>query len=140
MRRGIGWSSKSRVNLLDATVTAQNERGRPAVEMVGLGDLFIKLIRCSGDQDCIGQPILFYKGPKAGRVLELIFFLKGKTHDLQTPGVKFLVKAFKKRRLIVAVGAPRPPNRYDDNLTGKPRIRVGNRLPGEVGEAEGEWY
>jgi len=45
------------MDLFDVAVTTDEEGGRPAVKVVGLGDFFVELVGLSGDEDGVGEAV-----------------------------------------------------------------------------------
>lgn len=114
--RRISWTSESGMNLANSPVSSQDEGGRPAVEMVGLRDLFVELIRGPSYEDGIGDAVTLDEGAEAYWILQLVLLFKAEVYNLEALAMELFVEALKEGRLIVAVRAPGTTNGDDNDL------------------------
>ena len=103
---GVTGAGESGVYLLDLAVAAEEEGGRPAVEVIGLGDLLGELIGSSAEDHVISDAVTSDEGAQTGWVLELVGLFEGDVYDLEAFGVVLLIEALEERGFVVAVGAP----------------------------------
>ena len=136
--RWVGRSGESCMNLSHAAVTAEDERGRPAIQVVCLWDLRVEFFGRSSHEHGISNVIPRDEGVQAGGVLQLIGFFKGEVDDFQALAVELLVQTHEEGSLIVAVWAPRTADSHDDNLAIKLWIRIRHQLAREIREAKGK--
>ena len=138
VRGGVGRAGESCVHLADASVATKEEGGWPAIEVDGLRDFFVELLGLARQEHRIGDAVTGDEGTEAGRVFELVSFLKGEADDFEATSLELAVKALKKRSFVVAVGAPGTTDGDDDDLAVELGIGVCDDLAGEVGKPEGE--
>src|SRR5437667_9473115 len=63
---------KTRVNAANQAVAIDEQRCRPGIPIDQLRELCIRLVRIAAQQYRKLQPVLFYEGTQAGRILELL--------------------------------------------------------------------
>jgi hypothetical protein len=116
----------------------KNEVGQQ-LRFTALRNFLCQLIGSAADEDWVRDAVVSDERFEARRVRFRIAGFKIDVHNLQPTRVKLLVEADQKRRLIMAVRAPRTADRDDHHLAAKFRIGIGDRLSAKVwkGECEG---
>ena len=126
------------MNLLHQAIPANEERGRPAVQILPLWQAIVQVVRRTHEQHRVRNSVLRYKGAQTFRILQLIGFLEREIDYFQTARVELVVQLHQKRRFVVAVRAPAAADRYDHHLAAELVIRVADSGSCEVRTREAE--